>query len=121
MVLDPRTGAVLAMYSNPNYDPQPLTSPNSPVAAAAWKAYTKYNAQGFALLGLGTNPTASHRGARGRDAIPSSFTDWRGGRRTNHALSGGGRHRHPGQTSGERELDDVVELTKPRMRIDSVG
>jgi peptidoglycan glycosyltransferase len=52
VVLDPRTGAVLAMYSNPNYNPTPLTSPSFKVAAAAWKIYTKNNALGFPPLGL---------------------------------------------------------------------
>jgi peptidoglycan glycosyltransferase len=52
VVLDPRTGAVLAMYSNPNYNPTPLTSPSFKVAAAAWKLYTKNNTHGFPPLGL---------------------------------------------------------------------
>ncbi len=52
VVLDPRSGAVLAMYSNPNYNPTPLTSPSFKVAAAAWKIYTKNNAHGFPPLGL---------------------------------------------------------------------
>ena len=32
VALDPRTGAILAMYSNPNYDPKPLTNRPSPLA-----------------------------------------------------------------------------------------
>ncbi len=52
VVLDPRTGAVLAMYSNPYYNPTPLTSPSYPVAAAAWKADTTNNVYGFPPLGL---------------------------------------------------------------------
>jgi peptidoglycan glycosyltransferase len=41
-VLDPRTGAILAMWSFPSYDPQPLTIPlgtTSEQAQAAWNAY----------------------------------------------------------------------------------
>ncbi len=52
VVLDPRTGAVLAMYSNPTYNPTPLTSPSFPVAAAAWKLVNQNNAHGFPPLGL---------------------------------------------------------------------
>ena len=36
VAIDPRTGAVLVMYSNPNYNPVPLTSPIATVAKAAW-------------------------------------------------------------------------------------
>ncbi|HUX04274.1 MAG TPA: penicillin-binding transpeptidase domain-containing protein [Acidimicrobiales bacterium] len=52
VVLDPRTGAVLAMYSNPTYNPVPLTSPTYTVAQAAWKRDTTNNAHGFPPLGL---------------------------------------------------------------------
>ena len=52
VVLDPRTGAVLSMYSNPTYDPTPLTSPIFSVEAKAWKLYTTNNAHGFPPLGL---------------------------------------------------------------------
>jgi len=52
VVLNPSTGGILAMYSNPTYDPTPLTSPTFAVAAAAWKADTKGNAHGFPPLGL---------------------------------------------------------------------
>ena len=50
--LDPRNGAVLAMYSNPNYNPTPLVSSDFVVAAKAWKSYTTKNANGFPPLGL---------------------------------------------------------------------
>jgi peptidoglycan glycosyltransferase len=37
VALDPRNGNVLALYSNPTYDPAPLTSSNVATAEAAWK------------------------------------------------------------------------------------
>ena len=40
VVLNPKTGAILAMYSNPTYDPNPLVSTN---AAAVKTAYAKLN------------------------------------------------------------------------------
>jgi len=52
VVLDPRSGAVLSMYSNPTYDPTPYTSPDIAVARAAWKRDTTPNAHGFEPLGL---------------------------------------------------------------------
>jgi peptidoglycan glycosyltransferase len=52
VAIDPRNGSVLAMYSNPTYDPTPLTSPSYSVETAAWKAITKNNAHGFPPLGL---------------------------------------------------------------------
>ena len=52
VAINPRTGAILAMYSNPNYDPRPLTSSNGDIATAAWKRYVKKNANGFPPLGL---------------------------------------------------------------------
>lgn len=33
----PKTGAVLAMYSNPSYNPTPLASPNTSVEQSAWQ------------------------------------------------------------------------------------
>lgn len=52
VALNPQTGAVLAMYSNPNYNPAPLTSPNYLVAKAAWLAVNKKDAHGLPPLGL---------------------------------------------------------------------
>lgn len=52
VVLNPKTGAVLSMYANPNYNPLPLTSPDQAVAAAAWKLDNKNNSDGFPPLGL---------------------------------------------------------------------
>jgi len=52
VAVDPKTGAVLVMYSHPNYNPVPLTSPNSVVAKAAWDADLKRDGNGFQPLGL---------------------------------------------------------------------
>ncbi|MDE3083381.1 MAG: hypothetical protein KGJ39_08195 [Acidobacteriota bacterium] len=52
VAINPQTGAVLSMYSNPYYNPAPLTSPIFTVAEAAWKADTTNNAHGFPPLGL---------------------------------------------------------------------
>lgn len=52
VVLDPRSGAVLGMYSNPTYNPVPLTSTNSTVVLAAYKKATTSDAHGFPPLGL---------------------------------------------------------------------
>ncbi len=58
VVIDPKTGAVLAMYSNPTYNPVPFTSSSYAVAAAAWKKDTTNNAYGFPPLGeLATQQT----------------------------------------------------------------
>ena len=51
VVLDPRNGDILAMYSNPTYNPVPLTSSSYAVASAAWKKDTTNNANGFPPLG----------------------------------------------------------------------
>ena len=52
VVLDTRTGAVLAMYSNPTYKPGPLVNPSPAVEATAWKQATcrACNDHGFAAL-----------------------------------------------------------------------
>jgi peptidoglycan glycosyltransferase len=52
VVLDPRSGAVLAMYANPNYNPAPIVSPSYATESAAWKVDTKNDAHGFPPLGL---------------------------------------------------------------------
>ena len=43
VVLDPSTGAVLAMYSNPTYDPNPLAANDAATVASAYKADTTRN------------------------------------------------------------------------------
>jgi peptidoglycan glycosyltransferase len=52
VVLNPKNGDVLAMYSNPSYNPVPLTSPTISIDQAAWKLYNKDDDNGFAPLGL---------------------------------------------------------------------
>jgi len=58
VVLDPKNGDVLGMYSNPNYNPTPLTSTaysntrGFVVAKAAWKLYNTPNQYGIAPLNL---------------------------------------------------------------------
>jgi penicillin-binding protein A len=52
VILNPQTGAVLAMYSNPSYNPAPLESTNYLVAKAQWKKITTPNAHHFEPLGL---------------------------------------------------------------------
>ena len=39
VALDPRSGAILAMYSNPSFDPNPLASHDQKAVATAWSAY----------------------------------------------------------------------------------
>lgn len=51
VVLDPKNGDILGMYSNPTYNPAPLTSSNYKVALAAWTKDNKKNAEGFPPLG----------------------------------------------------------------------
>ncbi len=50
VAINPATGAVLAMYSNPGYDPNPFASSNYSTVKSAWEAGTKKNANGFAAL-----------------------------------------------------------------------
>ena len=50
VALDPTTGAVEAMYSNPTYDPNPLASPDGAIEAAAWKAINAPGPGGIAPL-----------------------------------------------------------------------
>jgi peptidoglycan glycosyltransferase len=52
VAVEPRTGDVLAMYSNPTFNPVPFTSFTSSVQAAAWKAVNIKDKEGFPPLGL---------------------------------------------------------------------
>jgi peptidoglycan glycosyltransferase len=52
VVLDPQNGDILAMYSNPTYNPVPLTSSIYAVAKAAWTKDNTKDAEGFPPLGL---------------------------------------------------------------------
>ena len=50
VALDPRNGAVLAMYSNPTFDPNPLASQNPSTERAAWANYNTADSNGFSKL-----------------------------------------------------------------------
>lgn len=50
VALDPRTGAVLAMYSNPTYNPASMTSLDTAIQTAWWKHITTANADNFEPL-----------------------------------------------------------------------
>jgi peptidoglycan glycosyltransferase len=52
VVLDPRNGNVLAMFSNPNYDPTPLEGSDPLAVAAYWKKINTGDAHHFPPLGL---------------------------------------------------------------------
>jgi peptidoglycan glycosyltransferase len=48
----PSTGSLLALYSNPTFNPTPFTSPNPAVQTAAWVKDNKKDADGYPPLGL---------------------------------------------------------------------
>ena len=52
VVLDPRSGAVLALYSNPTFNPKPFTSVHPSEQTAAWKKDNRKDADGYPPLGL---------------------------------------------------------------------
>ncbi len=52
VALNPSTGAVLAMYSNPTFDPKLITVPTYGAEKYAFALYTRYNAHHFQPLGL---------------------------------------------------------------------
>ena len=48
----PGTGAILAMYSNPTYNPLPFTAVSTAIQEAAWTRDNKKDAEGYPPLGL---------------------------------------------------------------------
>ena len=52
VVIQPRTGAVMAMYSNPTYEPELLSTPNRASDLAYFIKASKNDANGFPPLGL---------------------------------------------------------------------
>ncbi|HTT59776.1 MAG TPA: penicillin-binding transpeptidase domain-containing protein, partial [Acidimicrobiales bacterium] len=48
----PSTGAILAMYSNPTYNPLPFTAVSTATQEAAWTRDNKKDAEGYPPLGL---------------------------------------------------------------------
>jgi len=51
VVIQPQTGEILSMYSNPTYEPELLASPSSTSALAYYNKVAKLNANGFPPLG----------------------------------------------------------------------
>jgi penicillin-binding protein A len=47
VALNPSNGDVLAMYSNPSFDPNPLASPSLQEEGAGWNAYKAKDSEGF--------------------------------------------------------------------------
>jgi penicillin-binding protein A len=47
VVLDPKTGAVLAMVSNPTYDPNTMANPNISTEQLGYFSYNQKNSEGF--------------------------------------------------------------------------
>ena len=56
-MLDPKTGAVLAMVSNPTYDPNTLVSTSLSAEQLAYFSYTQKDHEGFFPL----RPIATRR------------------------------------------------------------
>lgn len=52
VALVPSTGALLALYSNPTYNPAPFASNRTAVEERAWKAVNTKDKEGFPPLGL---------------------------------------------------------------------
>jgi peptidoglycan glycosyltransferase len=52
VAIDPQTGAILAMYSNPTYNPTPFTSSSFTVQEKAWAKVNTKDAHGYPPLGL---------------------------------------------------------------------
>ncbi|WP_370891319.1 peptidoglycan D,D-transpeptidase FtsI family protein [Janibacter sp. GXQ6167] len=55
VALNPKTGAILAMVSNPTYDPTPLVSRDQQVAERAWKSYNEDSARPMVNRAIGGN------------------------------------------------------------------
>jgi peptidoglycan glycosyltransferase len=55
VALDPKTGAVLAMVSHPNFDPNPLSSHDLAKADAAWKALSSDPNRAYYNRAIGGN------------------------------------------------------------------
>jgi peptidoglycan glycosyltransferase len=55
VALDPKTGAILAMVSHPNYDPNALSSHDLKKAAAAWKALSTDPQKAYYNRAIGGN------------------------------------------------------------------
>ena len=47
VMLNPSNGNVLAMYSNPSFNPNPLASQSSTAEQSAWKSYITKDSEGF--------------------------------------------------------------------------
>ena len=47
VALNPANGAVLAMYSNPSFNPNPLASPSLDAEEQGWKSYNATDAHGY--------------------------------------------------------------------------
>lgn len=52
IVIQPQTGAMMAMYSNPTYEPELMATTNYNAAVAEWNKINKKDADGFPPLGL---------------------------------------------------------------------
>ncbi len=55
VALDPRTGAILAMVSHPEYDPNPLSSHNLGTASSAWKSLSTDPDRAYTNRAIGGN------------------------------------------------------------------
>ncbi|RKT79693.1 cell elongation-specific peptidoglycan D,D-transpeptidase [Terracoccus luteus] len=55
VALDPRTGAILAMVSHPEYDPNPLSSHNLGTASSAWKTLSTDPDRAYTNRAIGGN------------------------------------------------------------------
>jgi len=88
VALDPQTGAVLAMYSNPTYDPNPLASPSSTIQTEARLAYLAKDAEGFSPRCPSPPRPSSPRARRSRSSPPPrSTTSNRSSRTSRHRCS----------------------------------